>query len=159
MKTHSETLTVYYDHSCPICREEIAALKSVDRRNRLSLIDCSSEHFDDANAVDAGLTQEDLKNALHVRDSEGQWHVAADAFVVMYDAVGFESAARLLRRPGVRRVFDRLYPVFVRHRHKLRFTGAHKLMPWLIRRSARRQAAKAASCANQTRPDADRQTT
>jgi predicted DCC family thiol-disulfide oxidoreductase YuxK len=140
-------ITVYFDNSCPICREEIGALKSIDTHNRLALIDCSVENFTDAAATQAGLTQNALKQALHVRDAHGQWHSAVDAFVVMYDAVGFDSAVRLLQKSGVRKLFNWIYPVFVKHRHKLTFTGAHKLMPWLIRRTAKKQSAKAAACA------------
>ncbi len=142
MATSSSIITVYYDNSCPICREEIDALKSIDTNNRLAPIDCSTENFDDAAATDAGLRQDTLKQALHVRDSKGQWYSAVDAFVVIYDAVGFDSAVTLLRRSSVRRIFDWLYPVFVKHRHKLRFMGAHKLMPWLIRRTAAKQSVK-----------------
>ncbi len=89
--------------------------------------------------------------ALHVRDDDGQWHSAVDAFVVMYEAVGFDAAVSLLKRKSARSAFERVYPVFVRHRHKLRFTGAHKLMPWLIRRAARKQAQRAAACSTLNR--------
>ncbi len=155
MATSSSIVTVYFDNSCPICREEIAALKSIDTDNRLTLIDCSTENFDDATAINAGLTQDTLKQTLHVRDAKGQWHSAVDAFVVMYNAVGLDSAVRLLQRSGVRRLFDWLYPMFVKHRHKLRFTGAHKLMPWLIRRTAKKQSVKAAACSARVNSDPD----
>lgn len=155
MTTNDSIVTVYYDNSCPICREEIGALKSIDTNNQLSLIDCSTETFNDAATTSAGLTQSTLMQALHVRDAKGQWHSAADAFIVMYDAVGFDSAVRLLQRKGVRRVFDMLYPMFIKHRHKLQFTGAHKLMPWLIRRTANKQSVKSAACSTRVNSDPD----
>lgn len=146
MTNAATPLTVYYDQSCPICRGEISALKSVDTQNALQLIDCSADDFEDNAALARGLDQETLKNAMHVRDADGLWHIKADAFIAMYEAVGFDAAARLLRKRGVRSMFERVYPLFVKHRHKLKYTGAHKLMPWLIRRAAKKQARTAVSC-------------
>ncbi len=140
-------LFVYYDKSCPICREEIGALKSIDHANALVLIDCSDSDFDDEAAEKEGISQETLKNTMHVRDSTGRWHVAADAFVAMYETVGFDSAAGMLGKRRVRSLFNWMYPFFVRHRHKLRFIGAHKIMPWIIRRAAAKQSARAQKCA------------
>ncbi len=147
MSEAASKLYVYYDNSCPICREEINALKSVDHQNALELIDCSSPDFNDASAAKAGYTQETLINAMHVRSANERWYVAADAFVVMYETVGFDAAARLLKRQKVRSVFEWAYPFFVKHRHKFRFLGIHRIMPWLIRRAAAKQSAKAQSCA------------
>ncbi|MFK8029346.1 MAG: thiol-disulfide oxidoreductase DCC family protein [Gammaproteobacteria bacterium] len=140
-------LTVYFDKSCPICREEIAALKSIDANDALTLVDCSSPEFNDAAAQERGLTSEELKAAMHVRDAKGNWYLVVDAFVVMYEAVGFDSAAALLQKRGFRSLFEWIYPLFAKHRHKLRYIGADRFMPWLIRRSAAKQAAKAAHCA------------
>lgn len=155
MNEERKPVTVYFDNSCPICREEIGALKSIDARGALTLIDCSAENFSDPEATRQGLTQDMLKQSMHVRDGAGQWHSAADAFVMMYDAVGFDSAVRLLKSKGARRLFDAVYPVFARHRHKLRFTGAHKVMPWLIRRAAAKQAARAATCSADMQTNSD----
>ena len=140
-------LTVYYDKSCPVCREEITALKSIDMNDALTLVDCSSPDFNDAAAHQEGLTSEALKSAMHVRDAKGKWYKVVDAFVIMYEAVGFDSAAALLKKRGIRSLFERMYPLFLKHRYKLRYVGADKIMPWLIRRSAAKQATKAAHCA------------
>ena len=155
MDANTPEVSVYYDNSCPICREEIAALKSIDTHDALHLIDCSAEGFADAATSDAGLSQQTLKESLHVRDSSGKWHSAIDAFVLMYDTVGFDSAATLLKKRGVRRMFTWLYPLFVKHRHKFRYLGGHKLMPWLIRRTAARQAARTTACATHARSEPD----
>lgn len=148
-------LTVYFDNSCPICREEINALKSVDIDNALDLVDCSVDDFSDPMATDAGLDQHTLKNAMHVRDASGRWYKKADAFIAMYETVGIESAARLLRKRSVRSVFERAYPLFVKYRHVLKYTGAHKLMPWFIRRAAAKQARDAQTCAVNNSTDRD----
>lgn len=151
MTSVNAPITVYFDNSCPVCREEIAALKAMDADNALTLVDCSLADFNDDDATRAGLSQNTLKQTLHIRDGKGEWYSAVDAFVVMYEAVGFDAAANLLKSRYLRRVFDWMYPVFVNHRHKLRWLGAHKLMPWIIRRAASRQAAKAATCANRVK--------
>jgi len=82
---------VYYDDSCPICREEIGALKSIDQQNKQVLIDCSDAKFDDVDAAKAGLSKDALQNEMHVRDANGKWHIAGEG---------------LLKRRGVRSLFE-----------------------------------------------------
>jgi predicted DCC family thiol-disulfide oxidoreductase YuxK len=60
-------MTVYYDHSCPLCREEMFALKAYDAENRLQLIDCSIANFSSAEAGKAGYTQQQMMRLIHAQ--------------------------------------------------------------------------------------------
>lgn len=142
----SYPLAVYYDKSCPMCREEIHVLKSVDHHERLRLIDCSTSAFTDEHVRAAHIDQRELMSAMHVRDASGQWFTAVDAFVQLYTAVGVDTIARVWAHKRLRPVWDRLYPLIARHRAALSRLGLHVPMRWLIRRLAKRAALASASC-------------
>ncbi len=141
-----QPLSIYYDKSCPMCREEIHALKRIDHDNRMVLIDCSTENFSDSHTEAAGIKQEDMLLAMHVRDQDGNWYKAVDAFVQMYGAVGFNNISRMWANKQLRPMWDRLYPVVARNRHILSFFGLHRVASWLIHRSAKRAARRGKSC-------------
>ena len=123
-------LTAFYDASCPLCANEMHALKALDAAGRLQLVDCSSPSFDEAMLLGDGLSRKDLMERMHARDATGQWFVALDAFEVIYRAVGLERAARLWSNPRWRPVLERVYPWIARYRQPLSRLG----FPALVRR-------------------------
>lgn len=105
---------VFYDHSCVICRTEMAKIRSQDRNNRLSLIDISDPTFDaDAWCVPAG----DLNEALHVLTAEGIWLAGVPAIVHVYTQIGWGWLVFPARITPIARVLEQLYRQFARHRH------------------------------------------
>lgn len=127
-------LTVYYDASCPLCRAEIAALKSRDRDGKLLLIDCSAPDFDDIHAASAGLSHCDLMRAIHARDANGRWLSDVDVFAAMYRIAGFRVMARLWAHPWLRPLWKRGYPWVARNRMQLSRLGFTRLFARLARR-------------------------
>jgi len=79
-------LTVFYDRSCPMCSTEMHALRDLDWRGRLRLVDCSAPEFDAAQAAGRNVTREALMRRMHVRDPEGRWLVGVEAFEAVYAA-------------------------------------------------------------------------
>jgi len=126
-------LTVYYDQSCPLCATEMDALRELDWRGRLQLVDCSGAGFDDRATAGEGVTREAMMIRLHARDPEGRWLKGLDAFEAVYAAAGLDRAARLWAHPGLRLVLDRIYPWVARHRQSLSKLGLHRLVGPLIR--------------------------
>lgn len=129
-------VTVFYDRSCPLCREEMHALKRLDARARLELVDCSAPDFNDDFLVGDGLGREDLMRRIHARDIRGRWFVGADAFEVIYGAAGLERAARLWGSARLRPVLDKAYPWVARHRQLLSRLGLGRLVGRLIPKPA-----------------------
>jgi predicted DCC family thiol-disulfide oxidoreductase YuxK len=125
-------LTVFYDRSCPLCAEEMHALKARDRDGRLELVDCSTATFDDSGLVGDGIRRADLMERIHVRDRGGRWFVGIDAFEVVYRAAGLENVARVWGDARWRPVFRRAYPWIARHRQMLSLLGVPALVRWLI---------------------------
>jgi predicted DCC family thiol-disulfide oxidoreductase YuxK len=128
-------LTVYYDHSCVLCRSEIENIKARDDQGQLNMVDCSPAGFDSsAMPVD----QTTLMNCIHAQDAQGRWLKATDVFVACYQVAGLPLVAKSLAigKP----LMERLYPIIVRYRHVFSSLGIHTLFNALTRRHLARKA-------------------
>jgi len=121
-------LTVFYDASCPMCAEEMLALKERDRGARLELVDCSAPDFDQDVLAGTDITRTDLMNRMHARDAHGRWLVALDAIEAAYRAAGLERAARFWGARGLRPFLDPLYAWVARRRQAWSRLGAARLV-------------------------------
>jgi predicted DCC family thiol-disulfide oxidoreductase YuxK len=109
---HQVGLTVFYDGSCPLCQREIALYKALPSSESLGFLDVS--HTD---ALPTGFTREQLLARFHVRDSAGQTHSGARAFLALWAVLpGWRWLARLGALPGMPEILERLYRVFLRVR-------------------------------------------
>ncbi len=150
-------LTVYYDHSCILCRSEIQNLAVRDEEGLFKMVDCSSANFD---AQQLPFDQATLMNSIHAVDAKGEWLKATDVFIVCYQAVQLQSVARVFA--WAKPMLERIYPWIARHRHVLTFLGAQHFFQLLTRRYLARQAKQAltnsAACQNQAcaAPQADK---
>ena len=130
-------LTVYYDKSCPLCATEMHVIEKLDWRGRLKLVDCSAPGFDDSTAAKEGITRKAMMTKLHVRDPEGRWLVALDAFEAVYASAGLDKAARIWGNRKLRPLLDKIYPVVARHRQPLSRIGLHRVVGALMRAAER----------------------
>ncbi len=136
-------LTVYYDHSCVLCRSEIENIKARDELAQLHMVDCSPAGFDtSAMPVD----QATMMSCIHAIDAQGRWLKATDAFVVCYRAAGMGTIASTfaLTKP----VIERIYPFIVRNRYVISKLGIHKVFNALTHRHLEKKA-RAAMAASQ----------
>jgi len=127
-------LTVYYDKSCPMCSTEMHALRDLDWRGRLKLVDCSAEDFDATCVEREGLTREKLMARMHARDPEGRWLIGVDAFEAVYAAAGLEKVSRFWGNARFRPLLDVVYSWVARHRWLLSGLGVQYLVRALFRR-------------------------
>lgn len=139
-------LVIYYDASCPLCREEMHALKDHDTGQRLALVDASAPGFADEHLAAAGIARDDLMRLIHARDASGRWFIGVQVFELAYAAAGLHAIARLWANPRLRPVWDRLYPWVARLRQPLSALRLNKAYGWLVRRAATRAQARAARC-------------
>jgi len=136
-------LTIYYDASCPLCANEMRALKTADTDGKLVLEDCSSPAFDDRPYACHGITREAMMRLIHARDAEGRWLRGVDVFEAAYDAAGFAALARLWGHHRLRPWWDKLYPWIARNRYTLSRLGLPRIFRLLTRNAARRSASAA----------------
>lgn len=139
-------LTIYYDASCPLCREEMHALAEGDVHGRLRLQDIAPPAAIDAHCRDAGFDQAMLMEAIHARDADGTWLRGVGVFELAYRAAGLPWLADLFGHPRLRPWWDRLYPWIAGHRMGLSRLRLDRPYAWLVRRAARRARRRAEAC-------------
>lgn len=150
MKAPDFPLTIYYDGGCPMCTEEMHALRDYDRHARLRLVDCSPPDFRDDAVAAAGLPVPELMKQIHARDAAGRWYRGVEVFELAYQAAGIEAIARLWANPRWRPLWDRLYPWIARHRMPLSRLGLNAAFGCLVRRAARKAQRRGRGCSAET---------
>lgn len=108
--------TLLYDGNCPICRREIAWLKSRNQRGRLGLVDIQADNFDPSVY---GTTFPTLMAEIHGLSRDGQLIKGMPVFYAAYSAVGLGWLMAPTRWPFLRPLFDSLYAWFASHRLQL----------------------------------------
>jgi predicted DCC family thiol-disulfide oxidoreductase YuxK len=113
----SYPLTIYYDASCPICATEMHAIKETDFENKLILVDCSNEHFNEP--AFCPTTKAVMMERIHAVDAAGQWIKGVDVFEVAYRAGGFKKLSKLWGSRALRPILSRAYPLIADNRQWL----------------------------------------
>jgi len=139
-------LTIFYDASCPLCREEMHALKAWDRDDRLRLRDASAAGFDDARCRAAGVGVPDLMRLIHAVDGAGRWYRGVPVFELAYGAAGLRSLERWFGSRRLRPLWDRLYPWIARFRQPLSKLRLNRAYGAWVRAAARRAERQAVAC-------------
>lgn len=139
-------LTVFYDGSCELCRQEMLTLTQRDINKHLLLVDCSAADFDDTPYRPSGINRHILLNCLHAQDAQGRWLAGVDAFAVIYRSVGMNRLARLCDHPITRPIAARLYPWVVRNRYRLSAAGLPRLLAALSPSALRPTGQTQSSC-------------
>ncbi len=116
-------VTVWHDGGCPLCRREIALMRRLDRRGRISFVD--------ANGADAcPLDRARMLTRFHAREDGGPLLSGAAAFAAMWRAIPLlRPFGMLARKPWALSLLERLYLGFLRHRPRLQ--------RWFVRRELR----------------------
>jgi predicted DCC family thiol-disulfide oxidoreductase YuxK len=128
-------LTIYYDASCPMCADEMHTIKESDLKNKLILVDCASENFNEPTFCPSN--QAILMERIHAVDAAGQWIKGVDVFTVAYSASGFKQLSKFWGSPILRPILSRAYPIIADNRNWLSKTPLPYLLNKLLRMCAR----------------------
>ena len=139
-------LTIFYDASCPLCREEMHALKDYDVGGRLRLRDASAAGFDDVRCRTAGIATADLMRRIHAVDGAGRWYRGVSVFELAYGAAGLKSVERWFASRTLRPLWDALSPWIARFRQPLSALRLNRAYGAWVRRAARRAQRRAQAC-------------
>lgn len=142
-------VTVYYDHSCLMCRSEIENIAVRAVPGELNWIDCSVKNFDTQHLP---FNQTKLMNSIHAVDTKGEWLVATDVFIVCYRSAQMNKIANLFA--FAKPVLNRVYPLIAKHRSVLSSVGIHKIFNFFTNRYLKRKAKLAVLASQSCRDNA-----
>jgi len=106
-------IKVFHDGACPLCRREIAMLRSMDPHQRVALEDIADPAFD---ASQYGLTREQVHAYIHGVLPDGTVVRGMEVFRRVYEAVGRGWVWRWTAWPVFRPIADAAYWVWAKMR-------------------------------------------
>jgi predicted DCC family thiol-disulfide oxidoreductase YuxK len=124
-------LTIYYDASCPLCRTEMHTIKETDFENKLILVDCSNENFNEP--AFCPTTKAVMMERIHAVDAAGQWIKGVYVFEIAYKAAGFNKLGQFWGSKTLRPLLSRAYPFIADNRHWLSKTPLPYALNKLLR--------------------------
>ena len=103
-------VTVWYDGDCPLCRNEIAILRSLDRAGRIAFVDLSV-------GLPCPIDRMAMKMRFHAQEPAGPLLSGAEAFAAMWRAVTpLAPFGRMARAPRLLKLLEALYVRFLKVR-------------------------------------------
>jgi len=99
-------------------------------------------------ADDAGYGRQEMMRLIHARDANGKWLIGVAVFEAAYGATGIIGMEKMWANPFLRPVWNGIYPWIADNRMFLSKLGITKLFGWMVRRAAKKAAAKSQACAN-----------
>lgn len=130
-------LTIYYDASCPLCATEMHTIKETDFENKLILIDCSADSFNEPAFCPSSKAL--MMERIHAVDATGVWIKGVDVFAIAYKAGGFNKLGKFWESKTLRPLLTRAYPLIADNRHWLSKTP----LPYIFNKVLRSLAPKA----------------
>lgn len=114
-------VTVWHDGACPLCRREIALMRRLDRRGRITFVDA-------AGTAACPIDRADLLARFHAME-DGHMLSGAAAFAAMWRAIPLLRPVGLLaRNRRVLGLLERGYLRFLRVRpHLQRWLARHEV--------------------------------
>jgi len=119
-------LTIFFDSLCPLCTQEMQALRRYDSAGAITLVDLHSEFFREE------YPQVSFNEAMRILHAEqgGKILKGLDVTAAAWKAVGKKPWVQCLRWPVIRWFADFAYILFANNRYRL---------SWLLTGQARCQ--------------------
>jgi predicted DCC family thiol-disulfide oxidoreductase YuxK len=124
-------LTIYYDASCPLCAAEMHTIKETDFHDKLILVDCSNDNFNEPAFCPSNKAA--MMERIHAVDAAGVWIKGVDVFALAYSAAGFNKLSQFWASRTLRPILSRAYPIIANNRHWLSKTPLPSLFNKLLR--------------------------
>ena len=95
-------IDVFYDGKCGLCNKEITYYRRIAKDGVFNGLDIAT----DPTPLKAhNFSQSEALRRLHVRDAKGQWHIGADAFIIIWRQLSYwKMLAGVVALPGIRQM-------------------------------------------------------
>ncbi|MCL9777149.1 thiol-disulfide oxidoreductase DCC family protein [Vibrio methylphosphonaticus] len=112
-----QTLTIFYDGTCPLCKKEMAALTKHDENNKIDTVDIYSDAFEAYPQID----RVEANTILHALDEDGRLWLGLDVTYHAWKLVGKGWLYAPLRWRFIKPIADRCYLYFAKNRYQISF--------------------------------------
>jgi predicted DCC family thiol-disulfide oxidoreductase YuxK len=112
---------LFFDGDCPLCKREIAFLKSLIPKNKFEFIDLVL--YKNTAKETFNKTYDELMREIHAKDEHDNWLIGMDAFRLVYSYTPYKTVFNLSKLPLIKQTLDLGYKFFAKNRLKL--TGRH----------------------------------
>ena len=107
-------IEVFFDGKCGLCSREISYYQGIAPIGIFAWMDIAN---DPTPLQEYGITQADALRHLHVRDTNGQWHKGAAAFIIIWKHLSYwRLLAVFVGLPIIRDIASAMYNKFADHR-------------------------------------------
>lgn len=127
----SDTLTLFYDGQCPLCKAEILFLESRNTNGLLEFVDVSDQTYSEQThkiSCDAALAQ------MHGKLASGQILTGVSVFAAAYERVDLNVLAWIFSRNWLLPFLQFGYKIFAKYRHQISRT----IGPFLLKIAEKR---------------------
>jgi len=114
--THLQSLTLFYDAACPLCRAEILFLSARNQRGLLTFVDINS---DDYRPEVVGVSCEQALAAMYGQYADGTLISGIAVFSAAYERANLKVLAWIFSRKTLRPLLNWSYRFFARNRHSI----------------------------------------
>lgn len=109
-------LTIFYDGGCPLCVKEMRHLRALDKARRIQFENINEADFRDRYPA---INVEDANAYLHAQTADGEMLYGLDVTQAAWSQVGRGWMIAPLRWPIIKRIADKAYLAFAKHRNRL----------------------------------------
>ena len=107
-------IEVFFDGKCGLCSREISYYQGIAPIGIFAWMDIAS---DPTPLQEHGIKQADALRHLHVRDTDGQWHKGAAAFIIIWRQLNYwRLLAAFVGLPIIRHIASAFYNKFADYR-------------------------------------------
>lgn len=108
-------LTIFYDGTCPLCVNEMDALRKQDKQNRIQFVDIYGKSFKFFPNIDASKAS----TVLHALDEDNRLILGLDVTYQAWKLVGRGWLYAPFRWPGIKLLADWCYIKFANNRYTI----------------------------------------
>jgi len=116
--TDKQTLTVFYDGSCPLCSREIALYQRQRGAETICWLNVADQDLNEG--LPEGISRDQLMQRFHVQSANGNVQTGGDAFLQLWASLpNFRLLAWLFSLPLMRWLVNQTYEAILPIRPRL----------------------------------------